>query len=923
MTRRNARLALFVFTSLLVLAGGVLLVGKVMSLHRLGVLGITYQDHIDTKAAERIREKIPALAMLLRSGQVMMVMNDGPAERAGIEPGDQMISFGGVPISDSKGLKALAARLRPGDAILVRWQTSEGAPRAAEIELESPVRNSSLFLSPGTSLIVALAYFLIGTLVLRARKEDRGAQVFHLLTAIGAGFFLASALYEVHVHSPRGIESNSVGIESGMGLALVAYGIFAFALTAALVHFALVFPRPRAFVERYPRIIAAVYSAPVIVLVCMFTGLGMMTVRKGVAPAVLTVSLALASGAILTLTWRKGGGGLPALLSRPVLSLAAICIGIIAVLQLARFAPAYVYPIVVAGLFGLAIAGISFGYPVLALVLFVNSYRRSGLEERRQFRWPLFGLISALGGVVLLSVVMMILGLTTGYFSDGAPTYAMQLSIQGLSKFLYLIIPVSFAFGILKYRLMEVDLVIRKTLVYSIVSAVVLLFYLLLVGGIGTLLVRTTHSRSDVVVIGATLLVALAFIPLRNRVQALVDRTFFRNRASLPLLLRELGVQLSGTDDVATILSVTAEKLQRGMQLRHVRILSGKVAAMSSSEASGIAGGGDFAGVFEDRSFTIARSPAAPAGLPLSDVMRELLAKHAVARIVAPAADRGVVAVILAGEKLSGEEWDLEDDEFLVSVAERMALSIETARLRSEEEEFRQAQQIQRSLLPRELPQIEGITVSGFWQPARAVGGDYYDCLRFDDRRLAVCIGDVVGKGMPAALLMSSLQAGVRAVADAATPPSTVLERVRRVVENTLDRGKFITFFYGILDSETKEFRYANAGHNPPILVRSDGTVEWLEKGGPAFARLFRTQPFVVATASLMAGDRIVLFTDGLTEAEDEAGNPFGDDRLLDLILESRGLPARELQEALLTAVLRYSNGNLHDDLTMLVIEVS
>lgn len=118
-------------------------------------------------------------------------------------------------------------------------------------------------------------------------------------------------------------------------------------------------------------------------------------------------------------------------------------------------------------------------------------------------------------------------------------------------------------------------------------------------------------------------------------------------------------------------------------------------------------------------------------------------------------------------------------------------------------------------------------------------------------------------------------------------------------------------------------FRYTNAGHNPPLLVRAGGEVELLDTGGPALARLFGDQPFSDGEVDLRAGDRVIIFTDGLTEASDESGEPFGDDRLLDEAISRRQLPAGELQEALLATALRHSGGTLQDDLTLLVIEVA
>src|ERR1700686_5027170 len=153
------------------------------------------------------------------------------------------------------------------------------------------------------------------------------------------------------------------------------------------------------------------------------------------------------------------------------------------------------------------------------------------------------------------------------------------------------------------------------------------------------------------------------------------------------------------------------------------------------------------------------------------------------------------------------------------------------------------------------------------WQPARSVGGDYFDTIGLGDGKVAVCIADVAGKGMPAALMMANLQAAVKATAVPGLDPAELCDKVNRVVAGNLAGGKFITFFYGIIDAATQTFTYSNAGHNQPILVRADGSVERLTTGGPALCRLFRNEPHASATVSLRSGDRLVLFTDGASEA--------------------------------------------------------
>ena len=242
-------------------------------------------------------------------------------------------------------------------------------------------------------------------------------------------------------------------------------------------------------------------------------------------------------------------------------------------------------------------------------------------------------------------------------------------------------------------------------------------------------------------------------------------------------------------------------------------------------------------------------------------------------------------------------------------------------RQRLEEQELEDAGEVERHLLPDEIPQIPGYQISGSWQPARAIGGDYFDVLKFGESRVGLCIGDVIGKGIPAALLMSNLQAAVRAAGSETTGPDELCARLNRVIAANTASSKFITFFYGLLDRASRRLAYTNAGHNPPILVRRDGSYRRLESGGPALGVL-ADLGYEQAEVQLSSGDRLLLFTDGVTEAANAEGEEYGEDRLIELVRKNRALGAREVQDAILAAVGEFSRGARADDATLIVVAV-
>jgi sigma-B regulation protein RsbU (phosphoserine phosphatase) len=240
-------------------------------------------------------------------------------------------------------------------------------------------------------------------------------------------------------------------------------------------------------------------------------------------------------------------------------------------------------------------------------------------------------------------------------------------------------------------------------------------------------------------------------------------------------------------------------------------------------------------------------------------------------------------------------------------------------RVEDEQREAAEARRIQRKLLPDVMPTVKGWEVSTSWQPASGVGGDCYDAIPFGPGRLALSIADVVGKGIPAALLMSNLQAAVRAFATETAQPAELCQQVNRILCGRIAEDRFISFFYCIADSERGTLSFANAGHYAPVLVRAAGHVERLTAGGPVLG-VFADAHYGQDRVSMERGDRLVLYTDGITEARDRDDNEFGEEQLVALACEHRRSSAAALQARLTEAVSAFASGRFTDDATLIVI---
>jgi sigma-B regulation protein RsbU (phosphoserine phosphatase) len=244
-----------------------------------------------------------------------------------------------------------------------------------------------------------------------------------------------------------------------------------------------------------------------------------------------------------------------------------------------------------------------------------------------------------------------------------------------------------------------------------------------------------------------------------------------------------------------------------------------------------------------------------------------------------------------------------------------------TVALQQQEEELKRAREIQQMLLPSTLPQHAGVQIAGAWQPAREVGGDYFDVIQLDKDRLGICVGDVAGKGITAALLMANLQASFRAFATTEASPQVVCTKLNKFLCANIASGKFVTFFYAVLDAEARTLTYENAGHLPGLLLRSNGTTETLRGGGAVLGALpdWTYQDY---TAKLQPGDQLLLSTDGITEAENAELEEFGDERLLEAARGRHG-SALEVQRAIMQQVTAFCGGNFRDDATLLVLRIS
>jgi len=285
--------------------------------------------------------------------------------------------------------------------------------------------------------------------------------------------------------------------------------------------------------------------------------------------------------------------------------------------------------------------------------------------------------------------------------------------------------------------------------------------------------------------------------------------------------------------------------------------------------------------------------------------------------------------LILLGERITKQSYSEADIEYIYSVGSLAIISIENKRLFLEElekqkmeEELELAREIQQNLLPQTLPRYSNFDLAAINMSSKQVGGDYYDVITLDDDRFCVAIADVSGKGAPASLLMANIQAFLQVICrqDLNIVESTAL--INDLISANTSDGRFITFFWAVINNEEKKMTYVNAGHNHPLLIR-DGEIRKLNKGGMILGVMETTIPYESETIKLQKDDVIVLFTDGISEAMNKESEEFSDERLEENSIKLSSLSAKEILDGIKNEVTDFTKGAAQsDDITMVIVKV-
>lgn len=555
-----------------------------------------------------------------------------------------------------------------------------------------------------------------------------------------------------------------------------------------------------------------------------------------------------------------------------------------------------------------------------------NGLRAPNADAKRKIRVIVWGALVGITPAALVKVA--------ADFAGYQPPFWLDFS----TVVLLILFPIAFAYAVVKHRVLEIPVLLRRSARYVLVKRgfVVLLF--LLAASVNVMftvsfskLFKVPPTVATSVGVGFGIMLAWVSAPGVRKATGRIDRAFFRGAYDARMILQDLAQKVRSISSKEELASLLEQHLSLALHPRSLAIYlksgdtlqaSDKVPSLLRKLPTGLSGIAELASRGEPWEITPATS-----AFPL---VTALAALHPECLVPALGRSGELMGLLVLGPRLSEEPFSNEDKLLLgsvagqagvtlesISLAERMAERMEADRRAAQEMEI--AREVQRKLLPQECPRLETFDYYGTCIQARAVGGDYYDFVDFGSGHVGFVLADIAGKGISGALLMANLQASLGGqYALAQQDLARLLSAVNRLFYKNTESNHYATMFFGLYDDATRKLRYANCGHNPPLLLRREGAAERLMATATVLGA-FENWECSIAEVELAPGDVLAIYTDGITEAANAAAEEFGEERLLQLLQASRNLTPAKLLEKVLAGVQKFSPGEQGDDLTLIV----
>ncbi len=565
---------------------------------------------------------------------------------------------------------------------------------------------------------------------------------------------------------------------------------------------------------------------------------------------------------------------------------------------------------------------VAFAALAVGLGLFIHSYFTIKDESlRRPLRSILVGAALGILGFAYLFV---------------APIFVPIIFIN-YPEFLFPVglvvaIPVSFGYSIFRHRLMDTDIIIKKSLVYGATTASLAVLYLSVIFLVSLALRGWGNSVMERGIVQFVFLLgaAVVFAPMKDRIQEFIDRKFFREKYNYQKALRQFSTELPALTRLDDIMDRMVTTLSATMHISRmsVALYEGDTNQPVLYRSVGMNGQGQLS-----RDTDLIRR-LAESKQPELLTHSQSSATLGGVQLAVPMTKRDtLIGVMLLGPKLSEKAFSEEDMDLLTTVGNQAAIAIENARLIKEEmekvkfeNELQVARRIQQSLLPQTSPQLAGLEIAGVSVPALSVGGDYFDTIQLDDHRVLIAIADVSGKGVSAALYMSKVQGMIQMASRLYDSPRSMLVEVNDWMFRSMERQSFVTIALAVVDVRKRSMTVCRAGHNAPVALDESQphVIQCRGIGVGLVAGAHFEKHLDEEIVPLRKGMLFVFYTDGVTEAMNARMEEFGEDRLISLIQSQVGQPPKRVIDNVLDDVRQFAGAaEQHDDITLVVVKVT
>jgi phosphoserine phosphatase RsbU/P len=567
------------------------------------------------------------------------------------------------------------------------------------------------------------------------------------------------------------------------------------------------------------------------------------------------------------------------------------------------------------------------------------------IDARRRFRVVMFG---ALISFPLLQVLNLIARLRHVDVEGAFPAW-----LYGASYVLYCFFPLSVAYAIIVQRAMDVRLIVRQSLQYTLARRGVIVLQVLLsailFAALATLVARHTLNYAITVLLMAAGVWSIFLLNgLMHRLAGFIDRRFFRETYQADEILGELANNVRTIVETKPLLETVTQRISDALHVQPVAVLLNGDGPYRPAYALGVDAVPDLA--FPKDAGTVQQLKREHQALrvyfddpdswlyslDMSADERQRLAALRAELLLPLAVKDELIGFMALGQKRSEAPYSGSDLRLLDSVATQTSLALEVSRLTEAisaqvaqrerlNRELEIAREVQQKLFPQRLPAVPGLDYWAECRPAREVGGDYYDFLELPGGGLGIAIGDISGKGIGAALMMANLEACLRGQAPSARNLPELIRRVNSMVYEASSPNRYATFFYAEYERQTRAIRYVNAGHNAPVVLRAanaDCNVFRWETGGPVIGLLPEAH-YEQGCFELLPGDLILLYTDGVSESMNAQDEEWGEEGLIACAKTCCGLSAREVLDHLMRGAVAFAAGApQHDDMTLVVLHV-